>query len=457
MTLTYFFAVAAVVLLFIVNFNIVVLALEFYLLLVYTLIRLNRGNFVIGPVGVYMGYFTLYIFLPSLLLYLLKIPGEIGLATGFFVDERSIALISLSMAGFLLGALLLGKGTSGAARLTDNSGLLGGQRLCLYGMVVLGFALSSVYIIQNFSALTHVAAGSFSDHYVDVQQFKTETMYGASLFLQGMNQILPIVVLFLFAHSYYYGKPRRLAKFLLVVTVMFHFLTGGLWVGFSVVVPIVLLRAYFIPESRKNIARYGISLAVVVLAALAAKYGFSADDNGGWFLVFHRFSSGARQLQFTLDNEHSYEYGFTYIRDVIALIPSIVKRPLFPEEYWSGFNGLMFYRMFGFYGGTAQVPLVGEFYMNGGALWVFLGSILHGAAVQRISNLLRHQQVKTTFGVVAAVVIGYRLGESSVEGFGTRLFVSLLWLGIFYAVIRLYGVIVELAISREPGQISPVI
>lgn len=435
------------------------LAIVLYIILVANSISLNSGNFSLGPAIVHIAYFSLYVFIPAVALYMLKLTTFVGRSISIVINDFCMMALCVYMLGFIIGSILIGKGKSTPPAPILNNIKQPGQRLALYGLVILALGLTFSFIIPNFSGIKEITLKSFSssDHYVEVQEFKTEALFGANYLLQGVNQIIPIAILFFMVLGYSTKNPRylRQAAFLAGTTIIFQFITGGLWVGFSILVMALLIHAYFVPESSKNVGKYAVGLVSVVFVAIALKYGFSSkNESGADYLMlstFHRFSAGARQLQYVLDNSNSYQFGFTYIRDLIAMIPSPIKRPLFPEEFWGGFNSVIFYKMYGFYGGTAQVPIIGEFYTNGGISFVFLGAILQGAAIQKISNMLRYRQFKTTFGVISAVIIGYRLGECVVEGIGTRLFVSTLWIFIFYIAVREIGNILEIAISaKEP-------
>lgn len=416
---------------------------ELYCVMLWTLVRLNRGAFAISPAGIFIAYFSLYVFFPALALYLMQSEEAVA-KFKLLIDARVIHLLMLACGGIAIGASLVGKDKGIPQKVRDNLSRFG-ARFPLQMLLLLAIGLTGIFVLTNLSGIVSLALGAFSSHYAEVQQFKTEALYGANWQLQGVNQIIPLVALCLLAHRYAAGKSTKLVYALIFATIVFQFLTGGLWVGFSIALMALMLKIYFVPI--RGMFRYGVALAVLVAIALGVKYG-SGGQSGFIFDVFHRFTSGARQLQWVIGNQSGYEYGLTYVRDLIAMIPSPIKRHLFSEQWWGGFNGVMFQRMYGFYGGTAQVPLIGEFYVNGGPIWVLLGSILHGALIQKFSNLLRGHQLKTTFAVTCAVVIGYRLGECTVEGIGTRLFVSLLWLSIFYIAI-LCGRAVEVSLRES--------
>lgn len=416
---------------------------ELYCVMLWTLVRLNRGAFAISPAGIFVAYFSLYVFFPALALYLMQSEEAVA-KFKLLIDVRVIHLLMLACAGIALGAWLVGKDDGIFQKTRDNLSRFG-ARFPLQLFLLLAIGLTGIFVLTNLSGIVALALGAFSNHYAEVQQFKTEALYGSNWLLQGINQIIPIAGLCLLSHRYSSGKRAGWVAWLLGATIVLQFLTGGLWVGFSIVLMALLLKSYFLPETRQKIGKYALGLLGLVTIALGIKYG-SGGQAGFIFDVFHRFTSGTRQLQWVIENQSGYEFGLSYVRDLIAMIPSPIKRHLFAEQWWGGFNGVMFQRMYGFYGGTAQVPLIGEFYVNGGPVWVFLGSILHGALIQKFSNLLRGHQLQTTFGAVCAVVIGYRLGECTVEGIGTRLFVSLLWLSIFYVAI-MCGRAVERSLS----------
>src|ERR1022692_4756014 len=108
-----------------------------------------------------------------------------------------------------------------------------------------------------------------------------------------------------------------------------------------------------------------------------------------------RMTSGAGTMQLILETypgRRTYEYGMTYVRDALSLIPSPIKRNFIAESWWGGFNGFVSYSC-GYYKATAQVPVMGEFYANFGMIGVLFGSVCYGMGLQKLSNCLRLRSI----------------------------------------------------------------
>jgi oligosaccharide repeat unit polymerase len=235
---------------------------------------------------------------------------------------------------------------------------------------------------------------------------------------------------------------------MIAIDTVFLFSIGALWVAFATLVMAVMVRNYFRPVNAKRLVVGGLFLATIVTASVGLKHGLvsleNADDSESvqiFDLVGQRFSSGAATLQVALDTfpkVASYQYGATYVRDVVGLVPSPVKRQFFPESWWGGFNGYFFGLMFGFSGGTTQIPIIGEFYANFGLIGIFVCSVLYGAFLQHLSNVVRQRSVRRLSSVVLIVALGYRFAEATVEGMGDRFMVSCVWAVIFVVAYYWY-------------------
>ena len=424
------------------------------LLLVYAfvLLRRNRGSVLRSPAGIHFAYLTLYVIVPVLILHEVGAPVRAGRGRPFFIEDSCLLALDIALLGLTLGCMLARKPAEGRApkQLNPVDDLSAAPRRWTLGFLSgLSLLLPLIFAAKNFESL--VTLVSFSslfdpDRYSEIQGFKTDALYGANYLLQGLNHIIPFVALFLLAQSYRLRtrRERAWASSLIVFDVLILFATGALWVAFATVLMAVMVRNYFKTPTRKDAVASVAALVLLVLVSYALKRGATSleekpDDQTPAIvgLLGERFSAGARQLQFVLDtfpNPAPYEYGLTYLRDGIGMIPSPVKRLFFREEYWGGYNGYLFYWMYGYFGGTAQIPLIGEFYSNFGSFGVFAGSMVYAYWLQRISDRLRWRNLRNLSSVVFLVTIGYRMAEATVEGLGDRLMVSLLWTAIIYVL-----------------------
>lgn len=410
----------------------------------------NRGDFLFSPAGVQCAYLALYVALPTVVLHELEMPVNAGLGTAFYIENDCLTAIVLSLAGLIVGCLLAGQAAAHSVVPVDDLSSPSRQRM-LQLLLAAAALLTLIFLAknrENLSALTTVSSLFDPGRYDEIQEFKVQAMYGAFYLLQGLNQIIPFVALFLLAQSYRLGsrRKRRWAIALFTIDAVLLFATGALWVAFAGLLMAVLVRNYLKPPRRAELLAWMGGLVLIVLISYAYKRGAtSLEDNNShdqnlaiMGLLGERFSAGARQLQFVLDTfpqPSPYEYGFTYVRDAIGMIPSPVKRLFFREEYWGGYNGYIFYGMYGYFGGTAQIPLIGEFYSNFGMFGVFAGSTFYGYLLQRICRKLRGRSLNSITGVVFTITAGYRLAEATVEGLGDRFMVSVLWILILYLLL----------------------
>lgn len=409
--------------------------------------KLNRGEFVFSPAGIHLAYLTLYVVLPAVALYELGVPHM--LAAPVFVTATVLRAIIVGTIGFAAGARLVGRARlAKAARIQNN--LRGNKfRLFLFVSAVLSF----IFLLENWGSivsLNSIQALADPDHYAAVQEFKTDALYGATYLLQGAYQVVPFVALFYLAK--HYSGERKLYWYAAIVLIaadtVFLLALGALWVAFATILMALLVRHYFRPIRPKQIIVVALILVLIVIGSLSLKHGLSSVDANGdgkssliFVLLGERFSSGAATLQVALDTfprVSGFEYGTGYLRDVVGLIPSPIKRQLLPPDWWGGFNGFFFRLMFGFPGGTTQIPIIGEFYANFGMPGIFVCSVFYGAFLQYLSNLVRRRSMKRLTSVVLTIVLGYRLAEATVEGVGDRFMVSCLWAVIFIVVYSWY-------------------
>ena len=399
--------------------------------------KMNRGEFIFSPSGVHLAYLSFYVVIPAVALYAYESPHSFGRGESFYISEKALSAILLAILGFTVGALITGKGKEKQVPLRPDL-----HRRSFRLFLFLASILTFVFVVKNFRSLEFLNSPlALSDprHYAMVQEWKADAMYGSTYLLQGVHHIIPFIALFFLAR-YYCGnekKYRNRAIALIILDLLVEFIFGDLWVGLALLVMALMLRQYFRPATNKQIIVAGTLLSLLVVGLFVIKFGASSIEKGNEDtlqlvgMAGQRFSSGAATIELMLETypqQRGYEYGLTYVRDAVSLIP--IKRELFPESWWGGFDAFVAYDL-GFYGATGQVPVMGEFYANFGMMGVLVGSVLYGMALQKLSNVLRSRAIKKASLVVFFAVLGYRLAEATVEGIGGRFSVSCLWIVIF--------------------------
>jgi oligosaccharide repeat unit polymerase len=400
---------------------------------------MNKGGFLFSPSGVHLAYLMLYVVIPAVTLYVYDLQHSFGHGISFYISDKGLFAILLSVVGFAGGALITGKAKKKQLPLRCDL-----YRRSFAFFSFLAVLLTLVFVARNvrsLGALNSPSALSDPEHYAMMQEWKAEAMYGSTYLLQGVHNIFPFIALFFLARHYCgEGKKcRNWAAVLIIMDVVVEFALGGLWVGFALLVMALMLKQYFRPATNIQMIAAGTVLSLVVFGSLLLKFGGSSmetDDEDTVQLAGmagQRFASGAATIELMLETYpryRGYEYGLTYVRDAVSLIPSPIKRQFLPESWWGGFNGLVSSDL-GFYGGTGQVPVMGEFYANFGMAGVLVGSVAYGTALQKLSNVLRCHALKRASTAVFIAVLGYRLAEATVEGVGGRFPVSCLWIAIF--------------------------
>ena len=420
----------------------VTLLISTLILYAFVLWKMNRGNFILSPSAVHFGYLTLYVFVPAVSMYAYEIPHVFS-GQLYFISDRGLFLILLSTLGFGMGALIVGKGNARPSALSPD---LRGRNFSLF--LILGFILTGIFALKDLDfmmSLNSIQAIADPEHYAVVQQLKSDAMLGSTYLLQGVHHILPILAL-LFLVKFYSGekKYRDWTIALVVFDFAFEMASGGLWVALACPLMILMARQYFRPASYRQVMIAGISLVLLVAGLFIVKFGSSslqADDQDSvplLGLVGNRMASGAGTMELILEmypQRREYEYGMTYVRDVVSLVPSPIKRNFVAEKWSGGFNGFIAYSD-GYYKATAQVPVMAEFYANFGMLGVLVGSVFYGMGLQALSNRMRQRSIGKASYVVWFVVLGYRLAEATVEGIGGRFCVSCVWIAIFFVYLE---------------------
>jgi len=428
------------------TFTLLVLAL--YVLL---LQRLNRRNFIVSPVGIHIAYLAMYVVVPAVLLYNSGLSHEEG-SYGIVIQERCLEILDLAIISMGIGAGLAGAkyrfSTRSFERLKRLRDDLSGpvQRARVKLTLIFASVITAIFFYTNREFLSFLSSpAALLRHYFFIQTFKTDIEFGANYLLQGVHQLFPIMSVVFLAKWYMSHKPlyRNLAILIICIDVVCLSLYGAVWVAFSGVVMLLLMRQYFRPLTRKDLVWVAPGLVIMIVGSVAYKHGYvsvegldyDAFQSIAGDVLGSRFSSGAAQLQFVIQmfpTHLPHMFGLGFLHDLIAMIPSPIKRSIFPETYWVGFDGYMYYLMFGAYGGSAQIPVMGEFYCEFGSLGVIVGSIAYGYFIQRLSNLFAARRFKSLTGVAFGVILGYRFAEATVEGLGGRLMVSAAWIVILY-------------------------
>jgi|CZKH01.1.fsa_nt_gi oligosaccharide repeat unit polymerase len=415
--------------------TLLILALILYAFILW---KMNRGDFILSPAAVHLAYLTLYVVVPAICLYAYETPHSFG-GQPYFLSERTLSSILLATVGFAVGTLITGKGTHKQAPLKPDL-----HQRSFAAFLLLAFVLTGIFVAKNFSfmeSLNSFQAIGDPEHYAVVQELKANATFGSTYLLQGVHHIVPFLAL-LFLAKFYCGEKRYgiWAIALVVFDFAFELASGGLWVALSCPLMVLMARQYFRPATYKQIIVAGTLLLLLVVGLFIVKFGSSSLENDDQDrlqllgMVGQRMTSGAGTMQLILETypgRRTYEYGMTYVRDALSLIPSPIKRNFIAESWWGGFNGFVSYSC-GYYKATAQVPVMGEFYANFGMIGVLFGSVCYGMGLQKLSNCLRLRSIGKASLVVWVVVLGYRLAEATVEGIGGRFCVSCLWAAIFF-------------------------
>jgi oligosaccharide repeat unit polymerase len=428
----------------------ITLLISALLLYAFILWKTNRGDFLLSPSAVHLGYLTLYVVVPAISLYIYETPHTFG-GQSYFISSRTLFSILLATLGFAAGTSIAGKGTPRKAGLKPD--LYRRNFTVLLALAVVSTLVFAVKNLAFMESLNSLQAIGDPEHYAVVQELKANATFGSTYLLQGVHHIIPILALLFLAKSYcgerYY---RTWAIALVVFDFAFELASGGLWVALACPLMILMARQYFQPASYKQMMVVGTVLVLAVAGLFIIKFGTSSlknDDQDNLPLlamVGQRMTSGAGTVQLILETYpriRSYEYGMTYVHDAVSLIPSPIKRNFVAERWWGGFNGFVSYTN-GYYKATGQVPVMAEFYANFGMMGVLLGSVFYGMGLQRLSNCLRLRSIRKASFVVWSVVLGYRLAEATVEGIGGRFTVSCLWVAIFFCATG------ELTPAMEP-------
>jgi oligosaccharide repeat unit polymerase len=413
-----------------------VLTLGALVLYVLVLRRLNVGGFVLSPAGIQTVYLAFYLVIPAVALYESGLPHL--LSEPVYISARVLTAAILGLISCLVGACIAGRRKARSAVLQNN---LKGNRFILY--LVLTGAITAAFLLMNWGSLSAINDWQSlldPDRYALVQEFKVATLNGSNYLLQGANQIIPFIVLFYFG-KYFCGERKAYflaAVLLLAVNTIFLFSIGALWVAFAPFIMVLMLRQYFRPANLRQIALAGLLLASIVVGSMILKHGAMSVEGADEDLqsspiiglIGQRFASGAATLQVAFDtfpSVASYEYGTSYVRDFVGLIPSPLKHRILPPDWWGGFNGYFFGLIYGFPGGTTQIPIMGEFYANFGFVGIPICCVLYGFCLQSLSNILREHSIKQLSSLVIVTVLAYRLAEATVEGIGDRFMVSCVW------------------------------
>lgn len=406
--------------------------------------HLNRGSSVFTPMGIHAAFLTCGIVIPALYVYALEPWCQVGVMY-FFADRNLLCALDLALLFLGLGAW--------AAHLTADSRV--GQASVAddipikktYGIVVGALLLTVFFFLTNLDLYRDLVRDIWTstDVFDLIQNTRIDALYGATYAIQGLTRVLPIVIVILFCKWYAQGdrSARTLALVLLTVDFACLSLVGIRATQICVLLQIAMVRNYFVPFSSKRVLLYAAGMGAMLVAGTAVKFGFGFSASGVLFTevlghVAGRISAGALHLQYVLllfPRELDYKHGMTYVQDLVSLIPSPIKRTIFPPEYWVDFNGYLYQRIFAYDGGTTTETILGEMYANFGYTGIGVGSFSFGFVLQRLSLHFAHRAWKTTSATAISICLAFYLAQSTIEGLGETFFVTVLWVVILYTIL----------------------
>lgn len=289
------------------------------------------------------------------------------------------------------------------------------------------------------------ALGS-GDVFTIIQTTRIEALYGSTWAIQGITRIAPLVALLMLCRWYVTGDrvAKRRAVLLLVVTFSCLTIVGIRGIQVETLLQLALLHAYFRAVNKRHILLALLATGGLLLGLTALKFGFgtanaSVKDSAELISrTVQRVGIAPDQVQYALNaypDHLAYRYGGTYVQDAVSLIPSPLKRHIFPADYWEDFNGFLYRQLYGDSGGTTTVTIVGEFYANFGWLGIASGCFLYSFTIQWLSLKFAARSFANSLDVVIAVTVSFALALSTIEGLGEQLFVALLWAAILKLVV----------------------
>jgi hypothetical protein len=422
------------------------IAVTLFLLIGYlTLLRrLNRGSSVFTPVGVHAAFMTCGIAIPALYIYLVEPWCQAGVLY-FFVGTDLLWALDLALLFLALGAAaatLSGGARSRRSKVSDDV-----PRPKLYWIIAGALLLTVFFFLSNLNLYRDLIRNVWSstDVFDLIQGTRIEALYGSTWAVQGLTRILPVVIVILACEWYARGdrSAGALALGLLAIDFSALSLVGIRGTQICVLLQLAMVRNYFVPFSGRRVLLYAAGIVTVLVLGTATKFGFGFSANSILFSevlghVAGRISLGAVHLQYVLSlfpHQLNFRNGMTYVQDFISLIPSPIKRQLLPSQYWVDFNGYLYQRMYAYDGGTTTDTIVGEAYANFGYPGIALGCFWYGFALQRLSTHFARGGSKTTSTAALAIVLGFYLAQSTIEGLGETFFVTVLWVAILYAIL----------------------
>ena len=363
----------------------------------------------------------------------------------FFARRDLLCALDLGLLFLGLGAVaasLTAAPKSGDAAVSDD---VPNQKS--YWIIAGALLLTVFFFVTNFGLYRNLWRDIWdsTDVFDLIQDTRIDALYGATYAVQGLTRVLPIIIVMLSCKWYAHGdrSARALALTLLTIDFACLSLVGIRGTQICVLLQLAMVRNYFVPFSSKRVLLYAGGIGAVLVAGTALKFGFGFSANSILFTEVlqhagYRISLGAVHLQYILaifPRELNYRNGMTYVQDLISLIPSPIKRKLFPPQYWVDFNGYLYQRIYAYDGGTTTDTILGESYANFGYVGVAMGCLGYGFVLQRMSRQFAQRAWKTTSTAAQSIVVAFYLAQSTIEGLGETFFVTALWVVILYTVM----------------------
>ena len=445
-----------------------ILLLAGYLIL---LRRLNRGSSVFTPVGIHAAFFACGIAIPALYVYATDPWCEAGVKS-FFAGRDLLAALDLAL-------LFLGLGAAAARMLSPDAPTKAPAEAAekaeqaivtddvprhrIYVIVAGALLLTGFFFYKNLDLYRDLARDIWTsaDVFDLIQDTRIDALYGSTYAIQGLTRVLPIVIVLLSCQWYARGDRSAAALALTLLAIDFACLSvvGIRGTQICVLLQLAMVRNYFVPFSARRVLLSAAAIAALLVLTTAVKFGFGFSANSILFAevlghVANRVSLGAVHLQYVLSifpGELPHKQGMTYVQDLVSLIPSPVKRAIFPPAYWVDFNGYLYQRVFAHDGGTTTETILGELYANFGYTGIGLGCFGYGLVLQALSTRFARRAWRTTSATGLSLCLAFYLAQSTIEGVGETFFVTALWVAILYAVLFPGRALLHLLLQPAPA------
>lgn len=434
------------------NTVLLLISLSVYCIVTYIILH-ETGGYILSPALVFHLFFTVFIFIAGLRLFLTN--GEGAFYGGGIRNYPFFVALTGGLGAFGVGIFL----SSGVLNFSPKYELIRYRRkplidrnqitgdivtMTIIGLVALLF--TGVYILNRGSIplfeVIH-AMGSPDIYEVAAKTRAAFSRYGSdagSYFYQGYFQqfylvILPFVTLYVGAKYLYYRKQSLKWIWIILGILCSFFLTMSLqrWPLMFFLVLNFILYTNYLGRIKTSHSLVFVSIALIFFALITFVRGIENLEVLGKFIVSRIFDVQGNVFYsiFELFPEHySFFGGRGILGDIIGIIPG-------PHP---GFTRWLYDTMFRVYGtGTAPTIFWGQLYADFGLMGVITGSLLAGFAMQAVYiHQLRRE--KTLLSLIVFSFITMALGELAI----TNLIIILFQLGIVTVLL----LVVTLNVSR---------